>query len=58
VIRQGGSDRLSGLGKPDTLNGGPGSDDPFGGGGNEQLIDGPRADSCDVGPGGGSTSSC
>jgi subtilisin family serine protease len=53
-----GDDVLKGLGKPDTLVGGPGADDLFGGGGIDSLKGGPGADSCDVGRGGGSTSSC
>jgi subtilase family protein/hemolysin type calcium-binding protein len=54
----GGSDRLSGLGKPDLLLGGPGTDALFGGGGYDALIGGSGGDFCDLGPGGGSTSSC
>ena len=53
-----GEDVLKGLGKPDALVGGPGADDLFGGGGDDNLQGGPGPDSCDVGPGGGSISSC
>jgi Ca2+-binding RTX toxin-like protein len=62
-----GNDTLVGSGAPNTLVGGPGDDrlsglggaDTLVGGAGFDLLDGgPQVDTCDVGPGGGTTSAC